>query len=110
MDLHSQNLLDDGECMYGIDPYGVIAPIEFEFVRFIRNDMKEHIAFGYENRFDILLHSFSKLGDIRRIVYAFYIDMAFCTYNSTFEHEEEEDARIDLELIEIAKKWLKEKG
>ena len=40
----------------------------------------------------------------------FIIDMAFCTYNSTFENETPEETLVDLELIRIAKEWLKEQG
>ena len=101
------NVLDDGERLWGIDPNGFIAPIEFECVRFIRNDVRNHADFGYPERFDLLVHSFSRFVDARRLVCMFIIDMAMCTYNSTFENEDDLETRVDLELISIAKEWLK---
>ena len=105
-DLHEQNILDNGKRFYGIDPNGMLAPLELECVRFIRNDVRNHPEFGMEARFEILLRSFGRFVDIRRLAKMFIIDMAFCTYNSTFENDEPDETRVDLELIRIAKHWL----
>lgn len=105
-DLHELNILDDNERFWGIDPNGMIAPIELECVRFIRNDVRNHPTFGYEARFDLLVHYFSKFVDKKRLVQMFIIDMAFCTYNSVFENELPDETYLDLELIRIAKIWL----
>lgn len=106
MDLMAFNILDNGVEFRGIDPIGFIAPIEFELVRFIRNDVREHEAFGYQERFDLLIHSFGRFADKSRLVKAFIIDMAFCTFNSVFENEAPDETLVDLELSKIAKNWL----
>ena len=104
-DLHEQNILDNGKRFYGIDPNGMLGPIELECVRFIRNDVRNHPSFGFKSRFEILLFSFARFVDICRLVDIFIIDMAFCTFNSVFENEDPEETYEDLELIRIAKKW-----
>ncbi len=109
-DLHMLNVLDDGKRLWGIDPNGMCAPIEMEGVRFIRNDIRTHPEMGYTNRFETLIRFFSQLFDEKRLTEMFLIDMAFCTYNSTFENETEEETLVDLELIRIAREWLKRIG
>lgn len=108
-DLHEQNILDDGTRFWGIDPNGMLGPIELECVRFIRNDVRNHPSFGYEQRFEILLNSFARFVDIERLVRIFIIDMAYCTYNSVFENEDPQETYVDLQLIQIAKEWIKKK-
>ena len=105
-DLHEQNILDNGERFYGIDPNGMLGPIELECVRFIRNDVRNHPNFGYTERFEILLRSFARFVDIGRLVRIFIIDMAFCTYNSVFENSKPDETYVDLELIRIAREWM----
>lgn len=106
-DLHELNILDNGKRFYGIDPNGMLGPIELECVRFIRNDVRNHPSFGFEARFEILLNSFARFVDIHKLVDMFIIDMAFCTYNSVFENEDPKETYDDLELIRIAKDWKK---
>ena len=79
-DLHELNILDNGKRFYGIDPGGMLGPLELECVRFIRNDVRNHPSFGYD---------------------------AYCTFNSTFENEDPAETYVDLELIRIAKEWRK---
>lgn len=105
-DLHMLNVLDDGDHLWGIDPNGMCAPIEMECVRFIRNDVRTHPELGYANRFSTLVEFFSGLLDRKRLVEMFFVDMAFCTFNSTFENETEEETMVDLELIRIAREYL----
>ncbi len=104
-DLHENNILDDGKRFYGIDPNGMLGPIELECVRFIRNDVRNHPDIGFEQRFEILLRHFSRFVALDRLLDIFIIDMAFCTYNSVFENEDQKETLVDLELIRIAKKW-----
>lgn len=106
-DLHELNILDDGKRFYGIDPNGMLGPIELECVRFIRNDVRNHASSGFERRFEILLRSFSRFVDIGRLLDIFIIDMAFCTFNSVFENDDPKETCDDLELIRIAKEWKK---
>ena len=107
-DLHELNILNDGERYWGVDPNGMWAPLELECVRFIRNDVRNHVNEGYETRFKKLLDYFKQFVDLNKLVKMFIIDMAFCTFNSTFENETPEETLVDLELINIAKRWLKE--
>ena len=106
-DLHEMNILDDGKRFYGIDPNGMLGPIELECVRFIRNDVRNHPSFGFERRYEILLDSFSRFADIGRLQDIFIIDMAFCTFNSVFENDDPKETCDDLELIRIAKERRK---
>ena len=105
-DLHELNLLDDGERLWGIDPCGFIAPLVFEYVRFIRNDIRNHLSFGYQERFELLIHCFEEFANRQCLIAAFIVDMAFCTYNSTFENEDMEETLVDLKLLEIAHRSL----
>lgn len=105
-DLIDVNVLDDGKRYYGIDPIGFIAPIEFECVRFIRNDVRNHPSFGYDHRFDLLVESFSRFVDKTNLIKMFIIDMAYCTYNSVFENDTPDETEVDLELIRIARDRL----
>lgn len=105
-DLHELNVLDDGKEFWGIDPNGFIAPLELECVRFIRNDVRTHENFGLKERFSILVENFSRFCDRIALVRMFYIDMAFCTFNSTFENSEPDETLLDLELLKIAEEWL----
>ena len=105
-DLHELNILDDNKQLWGIDPCGFVAPLVFENVRFIRNDIRNHPDFGYEERFDVLVHCFEQFADRNQLLAAFIVDMAFCTYNSTFENVDTEETLLDLKLFEIARKRL----
>ena len=104
--MHEENILDNGKRFYGIDPCGYVAPIELECVRFIRDDVRNHPAFGFAERFEILLRSFGRFVDVHRLARMFVIDMAFYAYNSVFENETDEATRTSLELIRIAKRWI----
>lgn len=104
-DLHELNILDDGERFWGIDPNGMWAPLELEFVRFIRNDVRNHPE-NMEARFDQLVETFTEFVDKERLLQMYIVDMAFCTYNSVFENETMGETLVDLELIRIAKERL----
>ena len=106
-DLHEMNILDNGKRFYGIDPNGMLGPIELECVRFIRNDVRNHPSFGFERRFEMLLHSFSRFVNMDRLLDIFIIDMAFCTFNSVFENDDPKETYDDLELIRVAKERKK---
>jgi len=105
-DLHMYNVLDDGEEFRAIDPNGMIAPLVFECVRFIRNDIKSHLEFEPLERLKILLYSFGKFFNTTDVVNALIVDLAFTTYNSTFENDREDDALLNMQVIEAAKRYL----
>lgn len=105
-DLHCFNILDDGDRFCGIDPNGMIAPLAFEYVRFIRNDIKAHPKFGFLSRLEMLLQSFARFCRKEAIVRALVIDLAFTTFNSTFENETEEDAVLNMKVADAAYEWL----
>jgi len=100
------NVLDDGEEFRAIDPNGMIAPLVFECVRFIRNDIKSHLEFEPLERLKILLYSFGKFFNTTDVVNALIVDLAFTTYNSTFENDREDDALLNMQVIEAAKRYL----
>ena len=43
-----------------------------------------------------------------QLIAAFIVDMAHCTYNSTFENVTMEETLLDLKLIEMARRELTE--
>lgn len=98
-DLHPFNMLNNSNKIFGIDPYGVIAPIAFEYVTFIRNDVREHKSFGYLNRFNILVDYFSNYAKKAELVAAFLVHMAFTNYNSTFEYSDDLLTKINSEIF-----------
>ena len=100
-DLHPFNMLNDSNKIYGIDPYGVIAPIAFEYVTFIRNDVREHKNFGYLSRFQLLVDYFSKYVKENELISAFLIHLAFTNYNSTFEYPDDLLTKINSEIFNI---------
>lgn len=110
MDLHAFHILDNGAELKGIDPVGFIAPVEFELVRFIRNDVREHKAFGDQERFDLLIHSFGRFCDKTRLVKAFMIDTAFCAASGVLGSQAPDETLSDLKLIQIARNWLDPKN
>lgn len=108
LDLHNYNLLNDGNQIYAVDPNGSIAPLVFEFVKFIRNDVRQHKEFGYEQRFKLLIDYFSKYCNKENLIKAFLIDLAFCNFNSTFENDNDCQTKLNIEIFNMAKKLLKE--
>lgn len=98
-DLHPFNMLNDSKKIFGIDPYGTIAPLVFEFVTFIRNDVREHKNFGYLNRFNILVNYFSNFAKKDELVAAFLIHMAFTNFNSTFEYPDDSITKINSNIF-----------
>ena len=68
--------------------------------------MRNHPEFGYDERFRLLLQSFARFAEQKRLACAFIIDMAFCTFNSTFENANPDETLVDLKLINMAKEWL----
>lgn len=103
IDLHNKNMLNDGDKIYAVDPIGHFAPIEFEFVRFIRNDVRNNQEFGIKERLNLLFDYFSKFVDKKKLISAFIIDMSFCNYNSTFENDNDIETRLNSQIIDIAK-------
>lgn len=99
------NILDDGDRFWGIDPIGMLAPLEQECVRFIRNDVRNHPD-DMEYRFDKLMETFSGFVDYDKLLKMYIIGMAFCTYNSVFENETMGETLVDLESIRIARTRL----
>lgn len=85
-------------------------PRGFEYVRFIRNDIKAHPKFGFLSRLEVLLQCFSRFHSTEAIARALIIDLAFTTFNSTFENETEEDAVLNMKVADAAYGWLKKNG
>lgn len=106
LDIHAYNLLNDGKEMRAIDPNGFIAPKAFEYVRFIRNDIRTHKEFDKMARFDLLINYFSKYCDKKKLIAVFIIDLAFCNYNSTFENETDDETNDNIALLELTKKLI----
>lgn len=106
LDIHAYNLLNNGTEMRAIDPNGFIAPKAFEFVRFIRNDIRTHKEFGKMARFDLLINYFSKYCDKKKLITAFLVDLAFCNYNSTFENETQDETNENIFIFDLVKKLL----
>ena len=105
-DLHASNILDDGKHCWAIDPCGYVAPLEFECVRFILNDVRSTAVESRSQRFDFLITWFGQFVDPVKLAKACIIDGAFIAFNSTFEHETPEETWFILENIRCATEWL----
>lgn len=103
-DLHEFNIIKDENEYAAVDPIGFRAPIEFEFTRFIRNDVLKNRDFGMAERFSLLLGYFSKWVDKDSLAIAAYIDMAYTTFNSCFEFDNDTQTRLNLEYMDIIDK------
>lgn len=83
-DLHEKNMLLLGKNLIAIDPLGGYAPLEFEFTKYIENQLfllndKDEI----NKALDLLIDRFSMLGlDAQRLITALYIDSIERTSNS----------------------------
>lgn len=98
-DLHPFNMLFDGKAIFAIDPNGTLAPLVFEYVTFIRNDVRDHKSFGYLNRFNLLIDYFSSFAKKEELIAAFLIHMAYTNYNSTFEYCDDTLTKINSEIF-----------
>lgn len=106
-DLHHYNLLRTAEGYRAIDPIGCLAPIEFEFTRFIRNDILQHPGFDPKERLQLLLRYFSRWAEPGRIQAALQIDLSLTAVNATYESTEPAAAETQLALLQIAKAGTK---
>ncbi len=105
-DLHQYNLLDDGVRFYGVDPVGNRAPVEFECVRYMRNDMRDHPEEGYLKRFETLMEVFGRYADPKKIAAAFIIDGGFHVVSSTYENALPTETLFTLDIMEAAKEFM----
>jgi|AGTN01.3.fsa_nt_gi 4-diphosphocytidyl-2-methyl-D-erithritol synthase len=88
-DLHKYNILLDGDKLIAVDPIGFLAPIEFEFARYIgtilteqKQDVNIPIAFHEALTF------FSNYSSEEKIKSALFIDIVFRMHNSLTENED----------------------
>ena len=107
-DLHAFNVLLGEDRYEAVDPIGVIAPRELEFVRFIRNDILNIRSFGMRERLDLLLSYFSRWTGRKSLLLFLYIDTVYVTYNCTFEHPTDEQTRYNLKLINVIRKMIEQ--
>ncbi len=107
-DLHSYNILLDEDRYEAVDPIGVRAPRELEFVRFIRNDILNIRSFGMRERLDLLLSYFSRWAGRKSLLLFLYIDTVYVTYNCTFEHPTDEQTRYNLKLINVIRRQIEQ--
>ncbi|MBQ6164382.1 MAG: 2-C-methyl-D-erythritol 4-phosphate cytidylyltransferase [Clostridia bacterium] len=107
-DLHAYNVLLGEDHYSAVDPIGVIAPRELEFVRFMRNDILNIRSFGMRERLDLLLSYFSRWTGRKSLLLFLYIDTVYVTYNCTFEHPTDEQTRYNLKLIKVIRKMIEQ--
>lgn len=105
-DLHHFNLLRTADGYCAIDPIGCLAPIEFEFTRFIRNDILQSPDFDPGERLQLLLRYFAKWAPPQRLLAALRIDLSLTAVNATYESTEPAAAKRQLELLQITKAGL----
>ncbi len=102
-DLHHYNLLRTAAGYCAIDPIGCLAPLEFEFTRFMRNDILQTPGFDPAERLRLLLSYFSKWAAPQRLLTALRIDLSLTAVNATYESREPGSARQKLQLLQITK-------
>lgn len=105
-DLHEFNIIKSQNEYVAIDPIGFAAPIEFEAVRFIRNDVLRNSEFGMQQRFELLLQYFSKWLSPEKLAIAEFIDLSFTTYNSVFENESNTQTEKMIFFIKIIDDYI----
>lgn len=107
-DLHEKNLLLHRGKLVAIDPLGGNSPFEFEFTKYIENQLfvlsnKDEI----DNALDLLLSKFSMLGvDVKRLVSALYIDSVERTSKSFLLEDSMEIINKGIERIKIIKERI----
>lgn len=102
-DLHHCNLLRTAKGYRAIDPIGCLAPLEFEFTRFMRNDILQNKDFDPTERLRLLLRYFSKWAAPERLLAALRIDLSTTAVNATYESTEPAAAKEQLALLQITK-------
>lgn len=105
-DLHTFNIILGTEGYVGVDPIGVIAPRELEYVRFIRNDILNSRSFGMRERLNLLLSYFSRWAGKKSLLLFLYIDTVYVTFNCTFEHPDDGPTRYNLKLLNIIRQMI----
>ncbi|MBR1811966.1 MAG: 2-C-methyl-D-erythritol 4-phosphate cytidylyltransferase [Clostridia bacterium] len=107
-DLHAFNILLNKNGYAAVDPIGVRAPRELEYVRFIRNDILNIRSFGMRERLDLLLSYFSRWAGRKSLLLFLYIDTVYVTFNSTFEYPNDEQTRYNLKLINVIEQMIRQ--
>lgn len=105
-DLHTFNIILGKDGYVAVDPIGLIAPRELEFVRFIRNDILNIKTFGMRERLSLLLAYFSRWAGKKSLLLFLYIDTVYVTFNCTFEHPNDGPAKVNLELLSVIRQMI----
>lgn len=107
-DLHEKNLLLLGENLIAIDPLGGYAPLEFEFTKYIENQLFLVNNEDEVNKaLDLLINRFSALGvDSKRLITALYIDSVERTSNSFLLDDSSEIINKGIKRINIIRERI----
>lgn len=105
-DLHAFNIIQGGEGYVAVDPIGVRAPRELEYVRFIRNDILNIRSFGMRERLNLLLSYFSRWAGKKSLLLFLYIDTVYVTFNCTFEHPDDGPTGYNLKLLNVIRQMI----
>ena len=105
-DLHAFNIIQGQDGYVAVDPLGVRAPRELEYVRFIRNDILNIRSFGMRERLNLLLSYFSRWAGKKSLLLFLYIDTVYVTFNCTFEHPDDGPTGYNLKLLNVIRQMI----
>lgn len=111
-DLHEKNIMKKNNKLVCIDPIGVIAPIEFEYTRFIENQI---FLLGntsdFEKKAKELIKSITNIGiHNKKLRVALYIDCILRTSSSVQRKEGTETISLGLINIKKLRRIIEEDG
>lgn len=105
-DLHAFNIIQGKDGYVAVDPLGIRAPRELEYVRFIRNDILNIRSFGMRERLNLLLSYFSRWAGKKSLLLFLYIDTVYVTFNCTFEHPDDGPTGYNLKLLNVIRQMI----
>lgn len=107
-DLHEKNIMIKRNKLCAIDPLGGFAPFEFEFVKYIENQLFILSLDMVEISLEILLNQLELLGvDSKKLLYALYIDSVERTITSYLLKDPDVIIKKGLERINLIRGKMK---
>ncbi len=96
-DLHRFNILEKNTGYCAIDPIGIIAPVSFEYVRFIGTELL--LCQNPDAHLMKLLQFFDHFSKVDDLLVALYIDCVFRLHNSFSECIDDDHAQEWINLL-----------
>lgn len=106
-DLHEKNIMKTRDKLLAIDPLGGYAPFEFEFVKYIENQLFVLPYDMIKSALNILLDQLRLLGvDSKKLLFALYIDSVERTLTSFILHDSHDIIKKGRQRINLIKEEI----